>query len=220
MKQLLAGVALLFVVGFGAFLYRNTMERPGITAPVCTAEARLCPDGSSVGRDGPTCAFAPCAYPNVEIAEAGIAFAVPPEYAADERVFAGDPHRIAAFTKPSSSSTPQHTIVVRRYPIAEEETADDVILAHTRYQPADEPAADFSRFSPLSIHGTAFRETVIERFEALVHSSYFLSRETDVLRFDIIEHDVMGWMEPNLNTRELPEHAALLRMLETLERTP
>lgn len=220
MKQLLAGVVLLFVVGFGSFLYRNTLERPGITAPACTAEARLCPDGSSVARGGPTCAFAPCAYPNVEIVEAGIAFAVPAGYAIDERALASDPHRIAAFTKPSLSGTPQHTIAVRRYPIAEGETADDVILAHTRYQPADEQAADFSRFSTLTLGDMAFRETVIERFEALVHSSYFLARDTDVLRFDIIEHDVAAWMEPGLNTRELPEHAALLRMLETLERTP
>jgi len=28
--------------------------------PVCTREAKLCPDGSSVGRIGPNCEFAPC----------------------------------------------------------------------------------------------------------------------------------------------------------------
>jgi hypothetical protein len=26
----------------------------------CTMEAKLCPDGSSVGRSGPNCEFAPC----------------------------------------------------------------------------------------------------------------------------------------------------------------
>ncbi len=26
----------------------------------CTMEAKLCPDGSSVGRTGPSCEFAPC----------------------------------------------------------------------------------------------------------------------------------------------------------------
>lgn len=31
------------------------------SAPVaCTQEAKICPDGSSVGRTGPDCAFAPC----------------------------------------------------------------------------------------------------------------------------------------------------------------
>lgn len=29
-------------------------------AKACTFEARICPDGSSVGRSGPNCEFAPC----------------------------------------------------------------------------------------------------------------------------------------------------------------
>lgn len=29
----------------------------------CTQEAKLCPDGSAVGRTGPNCAFAPCPSP-------------------------------------------------------------------------------------------------------------------------------------------------------------
>jgi hypothetical protein len=30
----------------------------------CTAEAKVCPDGSAVGRTGPNCKFAPCpTYP-------------------------------------------------------------------------------------------------------------------------------------------------------------
>jgi len=35
--------------------------KPTTISPVaCTMEAKLCPDGSSVGRTGPDCAFAPC----------------------------------------------------------------------------------------------------------------------------------------------------------------
>lgn len=30
---------------------------------VCTMEAKLCPDGSAVGRTGPNCEFAPCPGP-------------------------------------------------------------------------------------------------------------------------------------------------------------
>ncbi len=34
---------------------------PGANDPVaCTMEAKLCPDGSSVGRTGPNCEFAAC----------------------------------------------------------------------------------------------------------------------------------------------------------------
>ncbi len=30
------------------------------TAKACTEEAKICPDGSAVGRTGPDCEFAPC----------------------------------------------------------------------------------------------------------------------------------------------------------------
>lgn len=213
MKQLLAGVVVLFVVGIGSFLYRNTVERPGITAaePACTLEAKLCPDGTSVGRTGPSCEFAPCAPPNVEIPEVGIALVVPPGYASESG------SALATFRKPSLSDTPAHTITVYRYPIPEGETAEDVILENTRYQPADMAAEDVSRFTDVSLNGRVFREIVIERFEAVVHSAYYLARENDVLRFDIVEHDVTDWMEPTLQVQQLPEHAAFLGMLRTLE---
>jgi hypothetical protein len=33
-------------------------EQPG--GMMCTTEAKICPDGSGVGRTGPNCEFAPC----------------------------------------------------------------------------------------------------------------------------------------------------------------
>ena len=37
------------------------LNQTPIASPVaCTQEAKICPDGSSVGRSGPDCAFAPC----------------------------------------------------------------------------------------------------------------------------------------------------------------
>jgi len=222
MKQLLAGVVILFVVGIASFLYRNTVERPGITAamPECTLEAKICPDGTSVGRTGPSCEFTPCLFPNVEIPDAGISFAVPAGYTADENAYGADPRLLATFVKQSLSGNPEHTIIVYRYQIPEGKTASDVILEHTRYQPADMQAADFSQFRDLAVNGKKFRETTIERFEAQVHTAYYFVREGDVLRFDIIEHDVLGWMEPTLTIRALPEHAAFMQVLRTLQTTP
>lgn len=222
MKQLLAGVVILFVVGVASFLYRNTVERPGITAamPACTMEAKICPDGTAVGRTGSACEFAPCAFPNIEVADAGVAFAVPNGYVADENAPGGDAYRLASFVKPSLSGNPEHTITVYRFPIPEGKTGDDVILERTQYQPADMQAEDFSRFQDLSVNGKMFRETHIERFEALVHSAYYVVRESDVLRFDIIEHDVTDWMEPTLMIRALPEHTAFMQVLRTHQTTP
>ncbi len=49
-------VAVVVVVCLGAgYWYLNQPEQRG-----CTMEAKLCPDGSAVGRSGPNCEFAPC----------------------------------------------------------------------------------------------------------------------------------------------------------------
>lgn len=220
MKQLLAGVVILFVVGIASFLYRNTMERPGavVPRPACTAEARVCPDGTSVGRTGPSCAFAPCPFPNAEFADIGIAFLVPDGYLPGESAYGSDGVR-AAFVKPSSGGWPPHTIIVRRYPRGEGETADAVMLAATRFTPSDERAEDFSRFTDVSVGGRTYREVTLERFEGLIHTAYYLVRDADILRFEVVEHDVTDWMTPT-PARDFPEHQALHRLLESLETGP
>jgi hypothetical protein len=222
MKQLLAGVAILFVVGIASFLYRNTVERPGVVAleGACTMEAKICPDGTSVGREGPSCAFSPCPASNVEIPSAGVSFVIPEGYSAGEGASGTNSELLAVFVKPSLSEAVSHTIRVYQYQVPEGKTADDVILERTQYQPADEAAEDFARFSTKSVNGKAFRTTTIERFEALVHTSYFLAREGNVLRFDVTEHDVTGWMEPGLAIDMLPEHQALNALLASLQAAP
>lgn len=42
---------------------------PDAGGPMCTTEAKICPDGTGVGRTGPNCEFAPC--PNAAAPEAG-----------------------------------------------------------------------------------------------------------------------------------------------------
>ncbi len=34
--------------------------KPGTKQKACTEEAKVCPDGSAVGRTGPNCEFTPC----------------------------------------------------------------------------------------------------------------------------------------------------------------
>ncbi|TAK56866.1 hypothetical protein EPO17_03505 [Patescibacteria group bacterium] len=54
-----------FVAGGVWFLNRNTQATPSTEEPtVCTMEAKLCPDGSYVGRSGPRCEFAECPSSN------------------------------------------------------------------------------------------------------------------------------------------------------------
>lgn len=58
---IIVGVALLGVVwiGWSRFSELREVRNPNDSI-VCTADAKLCPDGSYVGRIGPHCEFARC----------------------------------------------------------------------------------------------------------------------------------------------------------------
>lgn len=58
-KSLLFGLLIILIVGIGGFLYRNAVEHPSRPI-VCPLDAKVCPDGSAIGRSGPSCKFAPC----------------------------------------------------------------------------------------------------------------------------------------------------------------
>ncbi len=64
------GVALVVVLGLGAYgVFANPsllLDGQGdLTA--CTQEAKVCPDGSAVGRTGPNCEFAACPDENQSV---------------------------------------------------------------------------------------------------------------------------------------------------------
>ncbi|MBI5422284.1 hypothetical protein HZA44_04085 [Candidatus Peregrinibacteria bacterium] len=64
MNQKLFSLALILLVSGGLFTLQGC-QKVEVKRPVaCTEEAKVCPDGSAVGRTGPDCSFAPC--PQVE----------------------------------------------------------------------------------------------------------------------------------------------------------
>jgi len=57
MRTTIFALALLILLGTIFYVAPTLLSQ----APVaCTQEAKLCPDGSAVGRTGPNCEFAPC----------------------------------------------------------------------------------------------------------------------------------------------------------------
>lgn len=55
----------IVVAGLGtAGIYYLLFQQPAVAPQACTDEARICPDGSAVGRTGPNCSFAPCPSTN------------------------------------------------------------------------------------------------------------------------------------------------------------
>jgi hypothetical protein len=220
MRSLAFGIVLILVLGIGSFMYRNVMERPYATAPtagMCSREARICPDGTSVGRTGPGCTFAQCAFPNIELSSLGIGFALPAGYAENKNAPTPGDDLVAAYEKVSLTPSVPHVIVIRRYAIPEGKTANDVMLAQTSYDTSGEPVKSMSEFKQASIGDKTFTVLTVDRFEAQVHTVYYLPRAADVLRFEVLERDVTNWTEPSLVVTDLPEHQALRRMLETLQ---
>lgn len=57
---IIAIVIAVAVIGNGLVLYLKLSRPAAPLANVCTAEAKICPDGSAVGRSGPNCEFAAC----------------------------------------------------------------------------------------------------------------------------------------------------------------
>jgi len=54
---------LLLTFGGTAMYFLTTKQSHPSTTSACTIEAKLCPDGTSVGRSGPNCEFVPCPSP-------------------------------------------------------------------------------------------------------------------------------------------------------------
>lgn len=207
MKQLLMGVVLLVLLGIAGFFYRNALETPGpITA--CPMDAMVCPDGSSVGRIGPACAFAPCPTNSFNASS----LSVPEGYTETPNA---DATVVREFTKPSASPSVSHIIRVQHLGVSAEGVEADIVR-NTRLQPADMPAESIDQFEKVTIGGHTFYSIVIERFEAQVESAYYLPVGGDLYLFTVVERDVTDWMEPTLSVKNLPEHATLRAWLALL----
>lgn len=62
-------IIFLILVGVGAGLYFTFVYKPKTAQPnvvFCTQDAKMCPDGSYVGRTGPKCEFTPCPEINID----------------------------------------------------------------------------------------------------------------------------------------------------------
>ena len=73
---ILVFVTAVFILGALMYIYNPVpaeYKNPNEKEPTaCTMEARLCPDGSYVGRTGPNCEFTPCPIPPGTMFEDGV----------------------------------------------------------------------------------------------------------------------------------------------------
>ena len=210
MKSLLLGVLALIILGVGGFLYRSALEHPAQQI-ACPLDARMCPDGTSVARTGPSCSFPECPPPNVSLPNFGISFAVPEGF---ESISSPDDTSIAAFGL--SSDTSSASIIIRRYPIPAS-TTPLTVIQQTAIGGASGLPVPVTAFTSTTLGTHRFTVVSLERFEGVVDTAFYLARGTDVLRFDAIDTGVLRWMDSSLDASTLPANIALRKLLRTLQ---
>lgn len=211
MKSLLFGIVVIVILGFGGLVYRNAVEHPN--RPIaCPLDAKLCPDGSSVARIGIACDFPACPLPNITLPEIGMAYAVPEGFIATTLP---DVASVASYQKEGPTSEEPSHIIIRRFAIPASSTPLAVIR-ETAIGGASGMPMPITFFSSANINRRQFTTVPIERFEGVVDTAYYLEHGASILRFDAIDRGT-DWTNPNLNISTLPAHAALLKLLATLQ---
>jgi hypothetical protein len=213
MKGLLLGILLIVLTGIGGFVYRNVVER-SIRPIACPLDTLVCPDGTAVSRTGFSCKFPACPPPNVSLPDINISFALPAGLAAGALP---DETSVAAYELPSAtSSISAGSIVIRRYAFSAPSTAFTTIRQTAIGSPSGLPIGA-TQFTSTMLGNHRFTVVSIERFEGVIDTAYYLARGTDVLRFDAIDREVVNWTDSRLNVPALPAHAALVKLLATLQ---
>ncbi len=215
MKGLFWSIVLIILVGVGGFVYRNAVEHP--SQPIaCPLDALVCPDGTSVARTGLSCTFPACPPPNVSLADAHIAFAVPPGFSVAE---VPDAASIAAYEESATSSVSAADIIIRRYTVDASSTPD-AIIQQTALDGVSGKPVGVTSFTSSVFGRNRFTVVSIERSEGTIDTAYYpvnLPSGAGVLRFDAMDTGVANWADPTLDVSALPAHAALTKLLSTLQ---
>lgn len=217
MGRIFLGILFIVVLSVGGLIYRNAAEHP--TQPItCPLDTLLCPDGTSVSRTGLSCTFPVCPPPNVSLTSVAISFALPEGLQAitPPDVASVAAYELSASASSTASSTNNANIIIRHYMINASSTALATIQQTAVDGASGLPVAATS-FSSTLLGNHRFTIVSIQRFGGVIDTAYYLARGTDVLRFDAIDRNIANWANPNLDVSILPAHAALEKLLTTLQ---
>ena len=189
MKELLLGIALIILLGIGSFLYKNAVQKgPVSNAPVaCTLDARICPDGSAVGRTGPACEFEACSTDAVHFS-APVGFTDTLPLLSSTKI-----GRIGFYTK--DPSTISNIISISAFKLQEGEIAEDILFREVVLSPSDMRPESIDRFEALSMNGRTVYRILNERFEATVEITYGIPLDGYVVLVSLRDISVEKWME-------------------------
>ena len=158
-KNLFLGILAIILIGIGGLVYRNASEHPNEQI-ACPLDAKLCPDGTAVGRTGTSCTFPACPPPNVSLDSVGISYAVPDGFT---ETTSADASAVAAYLS-SGTSTEPSSIIIRSYPLGASSTPLETIQATAIGGASGEPVP-VTKFSSRTFGAYRFTVVSLERFE-------------------------------------------------------
>ncbi len=186
MKELFLGVVLIILLGLGSFLYQNALrngDEP--TGPVaCTLDARICPDGSGVGRTGPACEFEACSTDP-------ISFAAPEGFIDTLPLLSSMVEgRLGFYSK--EPSVISNNISVFGF---KTETPEEEILERVTLTPSDLHPESLEDFETVMVGDREVYRIINERFEATVEVTYGIIFDEFLVLVSLRDVAVENWME-------------------------
>ncbi len=218
-KELWAGIVLIFLLGIGGFLYRTAIESSYQNVGVCSFETKTCPDGSLVGRSGPSCLFTSCLPPNVELPSAGISFVLPVGYTSMAVGSSTPLSRIAAYTKKTltNASTTESTLTMFRYSVQQGKTASEVIRAHASLTSPELSFSQLRNVTSVTLGTNTFSYIILGKSTNIVRSVYYVAHKQSVFLFFVTENGTFNWSDQSLKIDSLSGDKALRTLLATLQ---
>lgn len=186
MKEILIGIVLIVLLGLGSLLYNNARGVNEEGEPVaCTADAKICPNGTGVGRSGPDCSFDPCPSDR-------ISYTAPTGYIDSLPLLSSMVlGRVGFYTKEPSTISNSVTVYIFE---KGEDSFEDVVLQNVVYGPSDLRPQSLDEFTKVTIGDREVYQLVNERFEATVEITYALEVEEFAVLVAHRDISVENWM--------------------------
>lgn len=188
MKELLLGVVLIILLGLGSFLYQNAIKENSPAGPIaCTLEARVCPDGSAVGRTGPSCEFEACPSDAVTY--------TPPRGFIDTLPLLSSMvvGRVGFYTKEPNTISNSITVFVHK--TSPERSFENVLLEEVILSPSDLRPESLDKFEKVTVGDREVYQIINERFEATVEITYAIELEGYAVLVALRDISVENWMQ-------------------------
>jgi hypothetical protein len=224
---LLVCLILLTIAGVAYYVAHNPLvTMPAPQGAICTMEAKLCPDGSYVGRGGPRCEFAVCptapaTWRTYHQPEQGWEVKYPPVLEVYPTAPGGN---LTSFQSASFYNNEEkdldneHAVDIAISKISNSSDGfPQQLINATVYDGSGLHPKSFDEFTSVTINGNEnFYYLRTGVFESVLSLVYYYPTNKGIYAFNLVARGV-DWTNPNYNPDTDPAHLILKQMLPTFK---